>query len=161
VNATLTQEHEDFLVLIGKPDDGSQTHVVAGGERLLADLMSFGLVYRYKALGGSDTHGLTDEGEAMYEQLRRRPPKARTIEFSGTHRVLWGCDSIAFPARVDGKPVECRISYEALMMRFGSRPGDKECERTYIAESAAIEVLARKMIDAGRIGRDSILRIHS
>lgn len=65
----LTTEQKDYLILLGKPDDGSKTHVVQDGERLTQELCNLGLVYRTTALGGEDTYDLTDEGERLYGRL--------------------------------------------------------------------------------------------
>jgi hypothetical protein len=61
----LTKEQKDLLILIGKPDDGSQTHVVADGERITHELIRLGLVYPT----GKDSYDLSDEGERLYREL--------------------------------------------------------------------------------------------
>jgi hypothetical protein len=61
----LTKVQRELLVLIGKPDDGSQTHVVADGERILQELVRLGLVHRT----GKESYDLTDEGERFYGEL--------------------------------------------------------------------------------------------
>jgi hypothetical protein len=156
--ATLSREQEDFLLLMGKPNDGRMECFVGDGERILAELLQIGLAYRYKGLDGKFTHDLTDEGQAVYKRLKCQPP---VIEFSGTHSALFDRDTISFGAYVNSQPVECRISYEALITHFQSRPGDKECEQTFLARRIDIETRARKLIEAGRISQDGILRIHS
>jgi len=60
----LTKEQKDLLILIGKPDDGSQQHLVVDGERISNELVQLGLLVRTK--GGYD---LTDEGERLYGEL--------------------------------------------------------------------------------------------
>jgi hypothetical protein len=61
----LTKEQKDFLIFVGKPDDGSKTHVVPDAERLTQELMRLGLVYST----GKDSFDLTDEGERLYGEL--------------------------------------------------------------------------------------------
>lgn len=61
----LTTDQKDLLILIGKPDDGSQTHAVADGERITQELIRLGLVYST----GKDRYDLTDEGERVYGEL--------------------------------------------------------------------------------------------
>jgi hypothetical protein len=66
----LTQEQTDLLILIGKPDDGSQVYVVVNGERITHELVRLGLVhYRGKDSTGKDNYDLTDEGERIYGEL--------------------------------------------------------------------------------------------
>jgi hypothetical protein len=61
----LTEEQKNLLILIGKPDDGSQVHVVADGERITRELIRLGLVHST----GKDSYDLTDEGERLYREL--------------------------------------------------------------------------------------------
>jgi hypothetical protein len=61
----LTDEQKNLLILIGKPDDGSQLHIVVDGERITRELVKLGLVYST----GKDSYDLTDDGEGLYESL--------------------------------------------------------------------------------------------
>jgi hypothetical protein len=61
----LTKEQKDLLILIGKPDDGSQTHVVSHGERIIQELIKLGLMYST----GRDSYDFTNEGERLYGEL--------------------------------------------------------------------------------------------
>jgi len=61
----LTTEQQDLLILIGKPDDGSRTHVVVYGERITQELVWLGLV----CSTGKDSYDLTDEGKRLYGEL--------------------------------------------------------------------------------------------
>ena len=67
---TLSREQVDFLLLMGKPNDGRMECFVGDSERILAELLQMGLAYRYKGLDGKFTHDLTDEGEALHRSLR-------------------------------------------------------------------------------------------
>jgi len=61
----LTEEQKNLLILMGKPDDGSQTHLVIDGERITEELINLGLVYHT----GKDSYDLTDRGERAYGEL--------------------------------------------------------------------------------------------
>jgi predicted transcriptional regulator len=63
--AVLSQEQRDLLILIGSPDDGSQTHVVMDGERITKELMELGLVYQR----AKNHYDFTDKGERLYGEL--------------------------------------------------------------------------------------------
>ena len=63
--AKLTEEQKALLMLIGKPDDGSQLHVMVDGERIMHELIHLGLVYST----GNGSYDLTDEGERLYGEL--------------------------------------------------------------------------------------------
>ena len=65
-----TEEQKKLLILIGSPDDGSQTHIVVDGERITRELMALGLVYyKGKDSAGKDGYDLTGEGEQLYGVL--------------------------------------------------------------------------------------------
>jgi hypothetical protein len=61
----LTEEQKNLLLLMGKPDDGSQHHLVVDGARVTQELIRMGLVYRT----GENSYDLTDEGEMVYGKL--------------------------------------------------------------------------------------------
>jgi hypothetical protein len=66
----LTEEQKNLLILMGKPDDGSQVHVVVDGERITQELISLGLVrYTGRNSAGNNCYDLTDEGERLYGEL--------------------------------------------------------------------------------------------
>jgi len=66
----LTEEQKDLLILMGCPDDGSQTHMVCNGVRITRELIEMGLVhYKGKDLSNIDRYDLTDEGELLYGEL--------------------------------------------------------------------------------------------
>jgi hypothetical protein len=68
--AKLTEEQKSFLILMGKPDDGSQLDVVIDGERITRELIELELVYRSgKGSDGNVSYDLTDEGELVYCEL--------------------------------------------------------------------------------------------
>jgi hypothetical protein len=68
--AKLTEEQKNLLILMGKPDDGSQVHVVVDGERITRELIELGLVHHTgKGSDGNDSYDLTDEGERVYGEL--------------------------------------------------------------------------------------------
>jgi hypothetical protein len=58
----LTEEQERALILIGQEDDGSQSHVLVDGNRIIGELTELGLVHRI----GENRYDLTDEGEREY-----------------------------------------------------------------------------------------------
>jgi hypothetical protein len=62
---TLTKDQKNLLILIGKPDDGSKTHIVTDGERITLELIRLGLV----CSTGPDSYDFTDEGERLYGEL--------------------------------------------------------------------------------------------
>jgi hypothetical protein len=61
----LTKEQQDYLKLLGKPDDGRQTYIVADAERITDELVRLGLVHST----GPGAYDLTDEGERLYGEL--------------------------------------------------------------------------------------------
>jgi len=61
----LTQEQKDLLILMGKPDDGSQVHLVADGERITHERIRLDLMHST----GKARYNLTDEGERLYGEL--------------------------------------------------------------------------------------------
>lgn len=66
----LTEEQKNLLILMGKPDDGSQIHIVVDGERITQQLIALGLVYHTgKDSTGKDSYDLTDGGEQIYAEL--------------------------------------------------------------------------------------------
>jgi hypothetical protein len=65
ISVELTKEQKDFLIFVGKPDDGSQTHVFPDAERLTQELIRRGLMYST----GKNSYDLTDEGERVYGEL--------------------------------------------------------------------------------------------
>jgi hypothetical protein len=67
---TLTDEQKELLILMGKPDDGSQDYVVPDGERITMELVKLGLVYcAGKDSTGRQSYDLTNEGERVYGEL--------------------------------------------------------------------------------------------
>lgn len=66
----LTDEQRDLLILMGKPDDGTETHVVRDGDRLTQELIALGLAYHTGTDStGRESYDLTDDGERMYAEL--------------------------------------------------------------------------------------------
>ncbi len=65
----LSDEQKEMLLFLGSPDDGSQTHVVEDGERLIRELVRMGLVSCDKDSHGIDHYDLTDRGRRMYGEL--------------------------------------------------------------------------------------------
>jgi len=70
VIAKLTEEQKNHLILMGKPDDGSQVHIVVDAERITHELLRLGLVHHTgKDSTGKDCYDLSDEGERVYGEL--------------------------------------------------------------------------------------------
>ncbi|HEY1381291.1 MAG TPA: hypothetical protein VGF55_31110 [Gemmataceae bacterium] len=68
--AILTEEQKNLLILIGKPDDGSEDHFAVDGVRITRELVTLGLVkYTGKTATDADSFDLTDAGERMYREL--------------------------------------------------------------------------------------------
>lgn len=68
--ATLTEEQKTLLILLGKPDDGSQPHVVEDGKRIIHELIQLGLVHHTgKGSDGKERFDFSDEGERIYCEL--------------------------------------------------------------------------------------------
>ena len=63
--SNLTEEQERALILMGQDDDGSQSHVLVNGNRIIGELTERGLVHRI----GANHYDLTDEGERVYGVL--------------------------------------------------------------------------------------------
>ncbi|HVL09822.1 MAG TPA: DUF1488 domain-containing protein [Burkholderiaceae bacterium] len=70
------------------------------------------------------------------------------IEFPGVMPVYHGADlRLAFPAMVDGRQVECRISAEALKDHFGAKSvRETDLHDAFKAHRAEIESAARWML---------------
>ncbi len=59
-------------------------------------------------------------------------------------------DSLSFPALVDGKPIKCVVSGEALKFEFGSRGrSEQEYIQAFTENRKRIEEIARQKIEAG------------
>jgi hypothetical protein len=71
-------------------------------------------------------------------------------------QYLFERDCVSFPARVDGRPVNCLATMEFLMQNFGLRTldGDAMLE-AYQKDREAIQKIARGFIEAGWIGPDN------
>src|SRR5438105_15707783 len=84
----------------------------------------------------------------MPEQLNDAPettyPAAEWWDFE--------CDTVCFPAIVDGERVVCRITVEKLIMLFGGRPNDGNWAlEKFRANRETIQNLATRCIRIGRI----------
>jgi hypothetical protein len=75
----------------------------------------------------------------------------KEIQFAEVEpRYVFERDWLAFPARVDGKPVECLVTLELLMARFGARePSEQAMRQAYREHRAAIQAIARNHIENG------------
>ncbi len=61
-------------------------------------------------------------------------------------------DCLSFPAFVEGRLVKCLVTAELLMSQFGARDfTQKELERAYTEHKAAIQGVARSLIEAGQV----------
>lgn len=70
-------------------------------------------------------------------------------------RYVFDRDYLAFPAQVDGKPVECLVTAELLMQHFGARGiSEEEMREAYQGHRTDIQSLARHHIEMGWIGPD-------
>src|SRR6266542_3880971 len=70
----LTEEQKNVLILMGKPDDGTQLHLVADDtEQITQELVKLGLAYfKGKDSEGKACYDLTDQGEELYDRLSGR-----------------------------------------------------------------------------------------
>ena len=67
-------------------------------------------------------------------------------------------DCLSFPARVDDKPVECLVTLELLMARFGVRePSEQAMRQAYREHRLAIQAIARNHIESGWIDEENRL----
>jgi hypothetical protein len=67
-------------------------------------------------------------------------------------------DRLAFPASVDDKPLECLVSLELLMSRFGARePGEEPTRQAYQEHKAEIQAIARHHIEMGWVSKDNVV----
>jgi hypothetical protein len=78
------------------------------------------------------------------------------IEFENCEpRYDFDRDCLAFRARVEGKLVDCLVTAELLMARFGARDMSEDAMReAFRAHRAEIEALARSHIETGWIDED-------
>lgn len=59
--------------------------------------------------------------------------------------------TLVFPAEVDGAPVECSITAEALEDHFGAPSiGEKDLVSAFCAHRGAIEKIAARLLEATR-----------
>jgi hypothetical protein len=75
-----------------------------------------------------------------------------SVEFLGDCRTTFPEDAVEFRALVDGKPVRCFISREALQQHCGATdqtPG--AAEAAFKANQQAIQDVATNLIDRGRV----------
>lgn len=81
----------------------------------------------------------------------------REIVFpEGEPRYVFERDCLAFPAKVDGQPVECLVTLELLMANFGAEePSEQAMRKAYREHRAAIQDLARIQIENGWIDEES------
>jgi hypothetical protein len=69
---------------------------------------------------------------------------------------------VGFDAEVDGQPVNCEISIEALANLARDPPPDwPDPRRVFNDHRTRIEGIARRLIEAGRVGADRRLAITS
>ncbi len=68
-------------------------------------------------------------------------------------------DGVRFQAEVDGKRITCEISTEALQDHFGLQ--GSEYLDAFLASRGRIQIVAERLIRAGRIDADGIPRIRS
>jgi Protein of unknown function (DUF1488) len=67
-------------------------------------------------------------------------------------RYVFERDCVAFPALVDGKPIRCMISMEALMQDFGARGHDEEeIMRAFHESRLRIQEAARRKLENGSV----------
>jgi hypothetical protein len=82
---------------------------------------------------------------------------AKNIQFHPNQaRHLFDRDCIGFPATVDGHPVECIVSAELLIQRFGARNNSQnEVQAAFRSGLPVIQEAARKLIEAGCVNDKS------
>jgi len=73
-----------------------------------------------------------------------------TISFEKEY--WWSPDryAMAFTADVDGRPVMCLISGEALRNRFSAGQHEMELEYAFLRHRPEIEAITRELIESGR-----------
>jgi hypothetical protein len=71
-------------------------------------------------------------------------------------RYVFERDCLAFPASMDGQPIECLVTLELLMARFGVRePSEEAMRQAYREHRIAIQAIARNLIEYGWIDTDN------
>ena len=75
------------------------------------------------------------------------------ITFPAGHSYEADRDGIAFPAALDGRPVTCFITAEALAQHFGARDHSRaEAEAAFARHRPGIETIVRGLIEQGQEG---------
>ena len=85
---------------------------------------------------------------------------ATKISFTGERTRHFDLGGISFKANVDGKPLACRVSEEALQDHFGA-VGGVTLEQAFDSNRDRIERIAESMIAAGRVEPDGKLLIRT
>ena len=80
------------------------------------------------------------------------------LEFD-KERFAWDGDrhAVVFFASLDGAPLTCLISGEALQDRFRGAPSREGMVQTFLRNRSTIEEKARELIDAARIEGDRVV----
>lgn len=81
----------------------------------------------------------------------------KDIEFpEGEPRYVFERDCLVFHARVDDKPVECLVTLELLIARFGARePSEQGMRQAFLDHRNEIQAIAREHIENGWIDDES------
>jgi hypothetical protein len=125
--AKLTEEQKSLLILMGKADDGSKTHIVIDGERITQDLIMMGLVRKT----GNNSYGLTDKGERIYGELTGEEViqmyigavtwkrKGDPIVIIGMCYKYWKNGNGKWIVDIDGDERECFSEQDAILIARG------------------------------------------
>ena len=81
------------------------------------------------------------------------------MEITFSDEFRWQPEWIVFPADVDGRSLECRVTRGVLDDRFGAEPNRSSEESAYRLYSDAIHDVARRLIEAGEIDADGVVTV--
>jgi hypothetical protein len=89
------------------------------------------------------------------ENSSQRITMVNKIEFPPQEQDDFDRDCVAFPAKVDGQKIVCRVSHEALMERCMATTDS--VLSTFRTNRATIKAIAAKMIEEGRVAGGELL----
>lgn len=99
------------------------------------------------------------EHNIRYVPLPKVENNEMAVEFPNIEAIDFERDCVSFPADLSGKRIVCKISYEALTDHFGGSPSDPLS--SFKQNRAAIERIATRLIEGGRVSDDNVLIIYS
>lgn len=83
---------------------------------------------------------------------------AKTIEFPDIEpRLVFDRDCVVFPALVDGRPIRCMVTFEALMQDYGAKR-DSDFLEAFRRNRGAFEKQIRSKLAAGIVPEEVIIK---